>query len=197
MRDQSGKPTQAALGVTIVDESVFALQEMQPGLERVYFALEKELLQPRYEIHGFTPEGIISGELPFTKPSRPAARTRASAPPPCSSPPPRWPSRSPLHVNTYQERFEKAKDAWVEEMRRDAERIDRALKRYYEAHREYLPEQTQDITTLVDEGLLQALRPPRPLGARLPRALVARSNCWLDSAGPDGKWDTTDDISAR
>ena len=61
VRDQKGKPTQAALGVTVVDESVFALQEMQPGLERVYFALEKELLQPRYEIHGFTKEGIIGG----------------------------------------------------------------------------------------------------------------------------------------
>jgi len=65
VRDKQGRPTQAALGLTIVDESVFALQEMQPGLERIYFALEKELLKPRYEIHGFTGEGIISGRLPF------------------------------------------------------------------------------------------------------------------------------------
>ncbi|BBM87543.1 MG2 domain-containing protein [Candidatus Uabimicrobium amorphum] len=40
----------AALSISIVDESVFALQEMQPGLEKVYFMLHKELLKPRYQI---------------------------------------------------------------------------------------------------------------------------------------------------
>src|SRR5262249_15878968 len=35
--DAAGKPTPAALGVIIVDEAVYALQEMQPGLEKVYF----------------------------------------------------------------------------------------------------------------------------------------------------------------
>jgi hypothetical protein len=44
--DTSGKPAPAALGVLIVDEAVYALQEMQPGLEKVYFTLQKELLQP-------------------------------------------------------------------------------------------------------------------------------------------------------
>ena len=37
--DAKGKPTAAALGVIIVDEAVYALQEMQPGLEKVYFTL--------------------------------------------------------------------------------------------------------------------------------------------------------------
>lgn len=40
----------AALSISIVDESVFALQEMQPGLEKVYFMLHSELLKPRYQI---------------------------------------------------------------------------------------------------------------------------------------------------
>src|SRR5262249_4091675 len=35
--DRDGKPAAAALGVIIVDEAVYALQEMQPGLEKVYF----------------------------------------------------------------------------------------------------------------------------------------------------------------
>lgn len=48
--DKSGKPLVAALGVTIVDEAVYALQEMQPGLEKVYFTLEKELSEPKYQI---------------------------------------------------------------------------------------------------------------------------------------------------
>ncbi|MBS3762394.1 MAG: hypothetical protein KGZ25_03715, partial [Planctomycetes bacterium] len=50
-----GKPTQAALGLAGVDEAVFALQEMRPGLERVYFTLQEEILKPSYEIHGHMP----------------------------------------------------------------------------------------------------------------------------------------------
>jgi hypothetical protein len=45
--DQQGKPTAAALGVIIVDEAVYALQEMQPGLEKVYFTLQEELMKPQ------------------------------------------------------------------------------------------------------------------------------------------------------
>ncbi|HZU34534.1 MAG TPA: alpha-2-macroglobulin family protein, partial [Gemmataceae bacterium] len=45
--DASGKPTTAALGVLIVDEAVYAFQEMQPGLEKVYFTLQQELLKPQ------------------------------------------------------------------------------------------------------------------------------------------------------
>jgi uncharacterized protein YfaS (alpha-2-macroglobulin family) len=60
VNDRQGHPVMAALGVNIVDESVFALQELQPGLEKVYFTLEKELLQPRYEIHWNSPgQGIF------------------------------------------------------------------------------------------------------------------------------------------
>lgn len=50
--DANGRPILAALGVDIVDEAVFELGERQPGLERVYFLLEKELMEPKYEIHG-------------------------------------------------------------------------------------------------------------------------------------------------
>ncbi|OQY27597.1 MAG: hypothetical protein B6244_10060 [Candidatus Cloacimonetes bacterium 4572_55] len=57
--DGEGHPVFAALGIQIVDEAVFALSEMQPGLEKVYFRLEKEIMEPRYEIHGFTPKDIV------------------------------------------------------------------------------------------------------------------------------------------
>jgi hypothetical protein len=45
--DANGKPTSAALGILIVDEAVYALQEMQPGLEKVYFTLQEELVKPQ------------------------------------------------------------------------------------------------------------------------------------------------------
>jgi hypothetical protein len=48
--DREGKPTAAALGVLIVDEAVYALQEIQPGLEKVYFTLQEELLKPKTEV---------------------------------------------------------------------------------------------------------------------------------------------------
>ena len=48
--DAQGKPTAAALGVLVVDEAVYALQEMQPGLEKVYFTLQEELLKPQAQV---------------------------------------------------------------------------------------------------------------------------------------------------
>lgn len=57
--DGRGHPVASALGLTIVDEAVFALQDMQPGLEKIFFTLERELMTPRYEFHEFTPAQII------------------------------------------------------------------------------------------------------------------------------------------
>ncbi|MFH1743563.1 MAG: MG2 domain-containing protein [bacterium] len=57
--DSNGKGTSAALGIDVVDESVFALAEKQPGLAKVFFTIEKELLDPKYEIHGFTFEELV------------------------------------------------------------------------------------------------------------------------------------------
>jgi 5-hydroxyisourate hydrolase-like protein (transthyretin family) len=48
--DSAGRPAQAALGVIVVDEAVYALQEMQPGLEKVYFTLQEELLKPQVQV---------------------------------------------------------------------------------------------------------------------------------------------------
>ena len=192
VRDQSGRPTLAALGVTIVDESVFALQEMQPGLERIYFALERELLKPRYEVHGFTTEGVIRGKLPFegAKPAEEdALRQRAAAVLFAASQ-----TRDPytLTVNTYDQRVQEAMEAWAKEMGRDAEKIDRALRQYERVHGRYL-RPDEDISTLVSEGLLRKSdlrdRWNNPYRVRWNRA-----NCWLESAGQDGKWDTKDDI---
>jgi hypothetical protein len=52
-----GQPLVGALGISIVDESVFSVGAQDPGFARTYFLLERELLEPRYEIHDFTPLG--------------------------------------------------------------------------------------------------------------------------------------------
>src|SRR5262249_62283773 len=48
--DSAANPTAAARGVTIVEEGVYALQEMQPGVEKVYFTLQEELLKPQAQV---------------------------------------------------------------------------------------------------------------------------------------------------
>ena len=59
--DQAGRPVRTALGIQVVDEAVFALQEARPGLLKLFFALEEELLKPSYQIgRGF---GATLGQL--------------------------------------------------------------------------------------------------------------------------------------
>ena len=51
---RDGEPMSGALGISIVDESVFSVGAQDPGFARTYFLLERELLEPRYEIHDFS-----------------------------------------------------------------------------------------------------------------------------------------------
>ena len=60
---QDGEGAQSALGIAIVDESVFALAQEDPGFAKLYFLLEAELLRPKYDIHGFSVPDLL-GEIP-------------------------------------------------------------------------------------------------------------------------------------
>src|SRR5438105_2593852 len=55
-----GEGVQAALGLEVVDEAVFALAEKQPGFAKVFFYLEQELMKPRFEIHSLSPCEIVA-----------------------------------------------------------------------------------------------------------------------------------------
>lgn len=59
-----GKPVQAALGLSAVDEAVFALTEMRPGLEGLYFSLQEEILKPRIEMHAALPAAARKALVP-------------------------------------------------------------------------------------------------------------------------------------
>ncbi len=50
LSDRFGKPAAGALGVMVVDEAVYQLQEIQPGLEKVFFTLREELLKPKAQV---------------------------------------------------------------------------------------------------------------------------------------------------
>jgi hypothetical protein len=52
---RAGAPMPGVLGLSIVDESVFAVGAQDPGFARTYFLLDRELQEARYEIHDFSP----------------------------------------------------------------------------------------------------------------------------------------------
>jgi uncharacterized protein YfaS (alpha-2-macroglobulin family) len=54
-----GQGVSAALGLQVIDEAVFALAEKQPGFAKVFFYLEQEVMQPRYEIHSVSMESVV------------------------------------------------------------------------------------------------------------------------------------------
>jgi hypothetical protein len=57
---------QTALGLAIVDESVFALQRQDPGFAKLYFMLEQELMEPFYQVKGFEmPAAVPVDEEPI------------------------------------------------------------------------------------------------------------------------------------
>jgi uncharacterized protein YfaS (alpha-2-macroglobulin family) len=75
-----GEGVQAALGLQVVDEAVFALAEKQPGFAKVFFYLEQEVMKPRYEIHSIgMPEIVEPVEKAHAEQRDRAARALFSA----------------------------------------------------------------------------------------------------------------------
>ncbi len=72
-----GRASQALVGVSIVDESVYALAESDPGFAKLYFLLEKEIMQPKYDLHGLTLTGLVNG-LPGSDPAMQSAANAAA-----------------------------------------------------------------------------------------------------------------------
>lgn len=78
--DNRGAGVQAALGLEVVDQAVFALAEKQPGFAKVFFYLEQEMMKPRYEIHSIGLPQTISSLNPLQDAQRDrAARALFSA----------------------------------------------------------------------------------------------------------------------
>lgn len=184
----SGAPVQAALGLAMVDESVFALSELQPGLEKVYFTLEKELMEPKYEIHGLTPSGLLLEGRADTARQRAATLLLASAP---ASDGFDW------RVNTYQIKVEKVQEAARVEMAKALTQITAALAKYRQNEKAALTAE-QSLTFLAGRGYLKQAVLVDPWGhwyrANLYGNRTYDGSFTLSSAGPDGIWGTADDI---
>ncbi|MBI4789725.1 MAG: hypothetical protein HY782_22060 [Chloroflexi bacterium] len=77
--NSEGKGVPSALGVTAVDESVFALAEQDPGFAKLYFLLQKELLDPKFQVKGFETKEIVAPTSPKPQDLRAAQDQATSA----------------------------------------------------------------------------------------------------------------------
>lgn len=68
VRGADGAGVPAALGLAVVDASVFALAEQDPGFAKLYFMLEQELLEPKFELHGLSLPEMIGEPVPVDDP---------------------------------------------------------------------------------------------------------------------------------
>jgi len=188
--DRGKHPVLAALGIAVVDESVFALAESQPGLEQLYFRLERELMAPRYEVHGLELPSVLR-EPPMPRPVVVQERDLAARVLFASAP---EPGNFSLAVNSFTRRMERLRKQMEERLEADSQRISTALRAYYQRHGEYL--QGNDLQELVREGLLPARALKDQFGSPY-RAECYGEMCVLHSAGPDRKFDTPDDVDGR
>jgi hypothetical protein len=191
--DERGHPVLAALGIQIVDESVFALQEMQPGMEKVYFTLEKELLEPKVEVHGFTPEGVVplADETPRLNPEKQkVAKVLFAAAQPVVD--------FGINHNSFVAKQQAVAQKWYERVAKDAQKFGKALDAYRKKHSKF-PAFEEAVNELLDEKLITRDDLKDPLGT--PYDIRPRFNAkdfnngfLFISAGIDKKMNTDDDV---
>ncbi len=184
VKGNDGRPRIAALCVAVVDEAVFAVSELQPGLEKVYFTLEKELLEPRYEVHGFKPEAIV-----LKKGIQDRAENLMFS---ILTP------KDPFTVNytTPQDIDTRIIQAFYPRLTETRDRIYSAINRYYAAFGKY-PKKADGIEALIDRGFLTASDIIDPWSRKYRFDTGDDELSWFNivSAGPDGIFDTGDDIT--
>ncbi len=202
--DEGGRAVAAAIGLNIVDESVFALQELQPGMEKVYFLLERELMEPKYEIHGFEPRFIVElpspdrgpGPIPLNAAERRDQAAKilfASA---------ELPADITFAVDTYADELNDLKSKWAVQIVKDAQTIQDAYQKWQQKSRTQLTF-TQGLRPLVEEKYVSLEQTRDQWGTEY----RLEKEPWRDdtddkvyqialtSAGPDGKFGTVDDLA--
>ena len=194
VQDAQKRPAQAALGLAVVDESVFALSELQPGLERVIFTLEKELMEPKYELHGLTPSGLMQPNPVRFK--RDEERQRAAALILASAP---EPANFDIRVDTYAQKWAKVAVKTAQVMADTNRKIVMAAQKY-KADTHSSLSSDEGIARLVSKGYLRESDLRDPWGRAYKVDMQGNKNFdnnyfTLSSAGPDGKWNTSDDIA--
>jgi uncharacterized protein YfaS (alpha-2-macroglobulin family) len=198
--DAAGGPVSAALGVEIVDEAVFALSDKQPGFEKVFMNLQKELLTPRYEVHQFSFEQVVLDDFQGEGTARVGRRERAAEVLLAAA---GAVSGGDVRAVFGREAFETKRDQYQQlYTRRVAERVQELvapLTKYYEDHPPSKEGFGQDLQSFASTDAGRPFTLTDPWGSRLVGEGTFGGNDYatfnLRSSGPDGRSGTADDIS--
>lgn len=178
--DRNGNGVISALCVSIVDEAVFALTEMHPGLEKLFFEIEKEILKPRYEIHELKWKDVVRGRR---KPAIEMLLSVASS----KLEEKYIPVFLSLNYNELKNRLKKHFDPLLE-------KLSKKMKKHYDEIIEY--ENKFLNSYLINQGLLKPQELLDPWGTEC-KICKRDYEFYLHSAGPDKKFDTEDDLVYR
>ncbi|HTX37892.1 MAG TPA: MG2 domain-containing protein, partial [Bryobacteraceae bacterium] len=187
--NERGEGVQAALGLQVVDEAVFALAEKQPGFAKVFFYLEQEALKPRYEIHSLSMPEVVNAVHPAGVGAAPRPNQAARA---------LFAATEMVNANRYDREFGRIvpQDRWpeygVRYRTRFSAQVERIADRFNQADRQHAERDLGKLTERLAASGAAELRdawdtPVRfnPAGAML----VVRS------AGPDKQFNTGDDLA--
>jgi A-macroglobulin complement component/alpha-2-macroglobulin family protein/MG2 domain-containing protein/A-macroglobulin receptor/carboxypeptidase family protein/macroglobulin-like protein len=188
-----GQGVQAALGLQVVDEAVFALAEKQPGFAKVFFYLEQEVLKPRYEIHSIGMSDIVEpAEKQQAEKRDRAARALFSA-------------TEMVNTNKFETEFGRTvpQTRFAEYAGRYASRFTAQARTLAESiSREFSKapgerDATKMIARVADAGGPE-LRDPWGVPVRITPAPWDPSKKYFEvrSAGPDKKFGSADDLTA-
>jgi hypothetical protein len=198
--DAAGRPVSAALGVEIVDEAVFALSDKQPGFEKVFLNLQKELLTPRYEVHQFSFEQVVlddfSGEAAthVERRERAAEVLLAAAGTVAGSD-----VRAVFGRETFDAKRTQYQALYTARMGERVQTVVASMSKYYEDHTPLKEGFGRDLQTFAatDDGRRVPLTDP--WGNTLIGDGAFGDNDYINfalrSLGPDGRDGTDDDIS--
>jgi hypothetical protein len=175
-----GEGVEAALGLQVVDEAVFALAEKQPGMAKVFFYLEQEAMKPRYEIHSFAMPEIVE-PVPVARAEQRDRAARAL-----------FSATEMVSGNRFEAEFG-----------RQAPRAKYAeyFERYERHYREQLARVALDCSANLrnceDSPGLAAVRDAWGTGLRIERVNWDPRKTYYEvrSAGPDKEFDTADDLT--
>jgi len=173
-----------ALGITIVDEAVYALQENKPGLLKVFFSMEEEFMKPRFWPLLFPFEEAITSENPGLDVQQAAEVAFAAM---------KQPSDPGLSKSTYPNLVQRMKESLVSRIDRDAEKIVKDLKEAYTTNTNYsyYYYYYYYYQNAIDQVLMKRYLDPWGNEYTLN---VEPSKIILTSCGPDEICDTLDDI---
>ena len=180
-----GEGVSAALGLQIVDEAVFALAEKQPGFAKIFFYLEQEVMKPRYEIHSLSLSCALEPAKDRSGDEDRAARALFSATEMATPAKLDTEFGRSLPQDRYYEYRQRYQSAFLDQVRDLAAQLNRELRKHQDG--QAIP------------AIFNAARPRdswnTPLRIKPAPFDRGRIHLYLvQSAGPDGAFDTRDDL---